>query len=103
VFANITTAKHREFKIPKKNSPIPSPYDNIWFHGSGARLDGIAKTAMVEVGDSQLAGHFAEKGFSKQPFFRNGMSMQPALLVIMIWTFKLVYVLQVASLTKLPF
>jgi len=39
---------------------------------------------MVEIGDSQLAGHFSEKGFSKQPFFRNGMSMQQALLVIMI-------------------
>ncbi|KAL6657022.1 hypothetical protein ACP70R_004802 [Stipagrostis hirtigluma subsp. patula] len=41
------------------------------------RLDGIAKTAMVEVGDAELAGHFAEKRFSKQPFFRNGV---PALV-----------------------
>ncbi|GJN10921.1 hypothetical protein PR202_ga29069 [Eleusine coracana subsp. coracana] len=43
----------------------------------GARLDGVAKTAMVEVGDLQLAGHFAEMRFSKQPFFRNGV---PALV-----------------------
>ncbi|OEL13962.1 hypothetical protein BAE44_0025023 [Dichanthelium oligosanthes] len=43
----------------------------------GTRLDGIAKTAMIEVGDSQLAGHFAEKRFSKLPFFRNGV---PALV-----------------------
>uniref|UniRef100_A0A0A9DKC1 Thioredoxin domain-containing protein n=1 Tax=Arundo donax TaxID=35708 RepID=A0A0A9DKC1_ARUDO len=33
---------------------------------------------MVEVGDSQLAGQFAEERFSKQPFFRNGV---PALVV----------------------
>lgn len=45
----------------------------ILFHDLGTRLDGIAKTAMVEVGDSQLAGYFAEKGFSKLPYFRNGM------------------------------
>ncbi|GJN33197.1 hypothetical protein PR202_gb21768 [Eleusine coracana subsp. coracana] len=43
----------------------------------GAWLDGVAKTAMVEVGDLQLAGHFAEMRFSKQPFFRNGV---PALV-----------------------
>ncbi|ONM25558.1 DNAJ heat shock N-terminal domain-containing protein [Zea mays] len=28
---------------------------------------------MVEVGDSQVAGYFAEKRFSKRPFFRNGV------------------------------
>ncbi|TVU37731.1 hypothetical protein EJB05_11062 [Eragrostis curvula] len=39
----------------------------------GALLDGVANTAMVEVGDLQLAGHFTEKRFSKQPFFRNGV------------------------------
>jgi hypothetical protein len=54
--------------------------------GLGTQLDGIAKTAMVEVGDSQVAGYFAEKRFSKQPFFRNGMSMQQVLLVIMMRT-----------------
>jgi len=53
-------------------------------HGLGTQLDGIAKTSMVEVGDSQVAGYFAEKRFSKQPFFRNGMSIQQVLLVIMM-------------------
>ncbi|PWZ37895.1 hypothetical protein Zm00014a_028686 [Zea mays] len=37
------------------------------------QLDGIVRTAMVEVGDSQVAGYFAEKRFSKRPFFRNGV------------------------------
>lgn len=54
----------------------------ILFHELGIRLDGIAKTAMVEVGDSQLAGYFAEKGFSKLPHFRNGMLLQQAMLLI---------------------
>ena len=39
-----------------------------------ARLDGLVNTAMVELGDGKLAGYFAEKRFSQQPYFRNGMS-----------------------------
>jgi len=33
----------------------------------------VSPKLLVEIGDSQLAGHFSEKGFSKQPFFRNGV------------------------------
>jgi hypothetical protein len=48
--------------------------DKILLHDLATRLDGLANTAMVEVGDGQLAGYFAEQRFSQQPFFRNGMS-----------------------------
>ncbi|RLM86671.1 hypothetical protein C2845_PM04G28860 [Panicum miliaceum] len=58
--------------VYSKGSPRCAQFIEYWKQIS-ARLDGIAKTAMVEVGDSHLAGHFAEKGFSKQPFFRNGV------------------------------
>lgn len=84
VLPTITTDKHCELRIPNKKSPTWFPPHSIWLHGLGTQLDGIAKTAMVEVGDSQVAGYFAEKGFSKRPFFRNGMSMQQVLLVIMM-------------------
>ncbi|PUZ73070.1 hypothetical protein GQ55_2G445400 [Panicum hallii var. hallii] len=58
--------------VYSKGSPRCAQFIEYWKQIS-ARLDGIAKTAMVEVGDSHLAGHFAKKGFSKQPFFRNGV------------------------------
>ncbi|KAJ1292022.1 hypothetical protein BS78_02G361200 [Paspalum vaginatum] len=59
-----------------KGSPRCAQFIEYW-KKIGTRLDGIAKTAMIEVGDSQLAGYFTEKRFSKQPFFRNGL---PALV-----------------------
>jgi len=58
--------------VYSKGSPRCSQFIEYWKQIS-ARLDGIAQTAMVEIGDSQLAGHFSEKGLSKQPFFRNGV------------------------------
>lgn len=48
--------------------------DKILLHDLDIRLDGVANTAMVELGDVPLAGYFAEKRFSQQPFFRNGKS-----------------------------
>ncbi|KAL6841734.1 hypothetical protein ACP4OV_028246 [Aristida adscensionis] len=62
--------------VYSKGSPRCTQFIEYW-NLIGNLLDGIAKTAMVEVGDAQLAGHFAEKRFSKQPFFRNGV---PALV-----------------------
>ncbi|XP_062187126.1 uncharacterized protein LOC133890665 [Phragmites australis] len=62
--------------VYSKGSPRCAQFIEYWKQ-IGTLLDGVAKTAMVEVGDSQLAGHFAEKRFSKQPFFRNGV---PALV-----------------------
>ncbi|KAF8679196.1 hypothetical protein HU200_045964 [Digitaria exilis] len=58
--------------VYSKGSPRCAQFMEYWKQ-IGIRLDGIAKTAMVEVGDSQLAGYFAEKGFSKLPHFRNGV------------------------------
>ncbi|WVZ66790.1 hypothetical protein U9M48_015963 [Paspalum notatum var. saurae] len=55
-----------------KGSPRCAQFIEYW-KKIGTWLDGIARTAMVEVGDSQLAGYFTEKRFSKQPFFRNGL------------------------------
>uniref|UniRef100_A0A6V7QRF5 J domain-containing protein n=1 Tax=Ananas comosus var. bracteatus TaxID=296719 RepID=A0A6V7QRF5_ANACO len=40
-------------------------------------LDGVADTGMVEAGDVELAAYLAEKKFTKQPVFRNGL---PALV-----------------------
>ncbi|XP_062189389.1 uncharacterized protein LOC133892557 isoform X2 [Phragmites australis] len=62
--------------VYSKGSPRCAQFIEYWKQ-IGTLLDGVAKTAMVEVGDSQLAGHFAEKRFSKQPFFRDGV---PALV-----------------------
>ena len=62
--------------------PFFGPSQNILFHDLVTRLDGVANTAMVELGVAQVVGHFAEKRFLKQPFFRNGMSRQHALLII---------------------
>jgi len=58
--------------VYSKGSPRCAQFIEYWKQ-IGTQLDGIAKTAMVEVGDSQVAGYFAEKRFSKQPFFRNGV------------------------------
>ncbi|CAN6219625.1 unnamed protein product [Urochloa humidicola] len=58
--------------VYSKGSPRCAHFIEYWKQ-IGTLLDGITKIAMVEVGDSQLAGHFTEKGFSKQPFFRNGV------------------------------
>ncbi|KAF8668843.1 hypothetical protein HU200_052044 [Digitaria exilis] len=58
--------------VYSKGSPRCAQFMEYWKQ-IGIRLDGIAKTAMVEVGDSQLAGYFAEKGLSKLPHFRNGV------------------------------
>lgn len=35
-------------------------------------LDGVANTAVVELGEAQLAAYLAEKKPTGQPFFRNG-------------------------------
>ncbi|OAY62782.1 DnaJ subfamily C member 10 [Ananas comosus] len=40
-------------------------------------LDGVADTGTVEAGDVELVAYLAEKKFTKQPFFRNGL---PALV-----------------------
>ncbi|XP_066398106.1 uncharacterized protein [Miscanthus floridulus] len=58
--------------VYSKGSPRCAQFIEYWKQ-IGTQLDGIAKTAMVEVGDSQVAGYFAEKRFSKRPFFRNGV------------------------------
>lgn len=39
-----------------------------------ALLDGVANTALVELGEIELVAHLAEKKPTGQPFFRNGMS-----------------------------
>jgi hypothetical protein len=71
----IISVNHCIFKIPQLISDSSFPLIIFDFPvGLGAQLDGVAKTAMAEVGDVQLGGHFAEIRFSKQPFFRNGMS-----------------------------
>ncbi|KAM7480047.1 hypothetical protein LguiA_028260 [Lonicera macranthoides] len=36
-------------------------------------LDGVANTGMVELGDVKLATYLAEKKYTGQPFFRNGL------------------------------
>ncbi|KAL5198956.1 hypothetical protein ABZP36_002468 [Zizania latifolia] len=58
--------------VYSKGSPRCAKFIEYWKQ-IGIRLDGVANTAMVELGDVQLAGHFADKRFSKQPFFRNGL------------------------------
>ncbi|KQK15065.1 uncharacterized protein LOC100831408 [Brachypodium distachyon] len=62
--------------VYSKGSPRCAQFIEYWKQ-IDTRLDGLANTAMIELGDVQLAGHFAEKRFSKQPFFRNGI---PALV-----------------------
>uniref|UniRef100_A0A0E0LNQ2 J domain-containing protein n=1 Tax=Oryza punctata TaxID=4537 RepID=A0A0E0LNQ2_ORYPU len=58
--------------VYSKGSPRCAQFIEYWKQ-IGSRLDGVANTAMVELGDVQLTGHFAEQRFSKQPFFRNGL------------------------------
>ncbi|EEC82504.1 hypothetical protein OsI_26983 [Oryza sativa Indica Group] len=58
--------------VYSKGSPRCAQFIEKWKQ-IGSRLDGVANTAMVELGDVQLTGHFAEQRFSKQPFFRNGL------------------------------
>ncbi|ONM25555.1 DNAJ heat shock N-terminal domain-containing protein [Zea mays] len=58
--------------VYSKGSPRCAQFIEYWKQ-IGTQLDGIVRTAMVEVGDSQVAGYFAEKRFSKRPFFRNGV------------------------------
>ncbi|XP_038972002.1 uncharacterized protein LOC103705749 isoform X1 [Phoenix dactylifera] len=40
-------------------------------------LEGVAETGMVELGDVQVAAYLADKKYTRQPFFRNGL---PALV-----------------------
>ena len=63
-------------QVYSKGSPRCAQFFEYWKQ-IDTRLDGVANTAMVELGDVQLAGYFAEKRFSQQPFFRNGI---PALV-----------------------
>ncbi|KAK1267539.1 hypothetical protein QJS04_geneDACA000558 [Acorus gramineus] len=42
-------------------------------------LDGVANTAALELGDYQLAAHFAERKSSGQPYFKNGLPSLVAL------------------------
>ncbi|KAE8812359.1 hypothetical protein D1007_10718 [Hordeum vulgare] len=62
--------------VYSKGSPRCAQFFEYWKQ-IDTRLDGVANTAMVELGDTRLAGYFAEKRFSQQPFFRNGI---PALV-----------------------
>uniref|UniRef100_A0ACD5YY71 Uncharacterized protein n=1 Tax=Avena sativa TaxID=4498 RepID=A0ACD5YY71_AVESA len=62
--------------VYSKGSPRCAQFIEHWKQ-IATRLDGLANTAMVEVGDGKLAGYFAEQRFSQQPFFRNGI---PALV-----------------------
>lgn len=63
-------------QVYSKGSPRCAQFFEYWKQ-IDTRLDGVANTAMVELGDVPLAGYFAEKRFSQQPFFRNGI---PALV-----------------------
>lgn len=63
-------------QVYSKGSPRCAQFFEYWKQ-IDIRLDGVANTAMVELGDVPLAGYFAEKRFSQQPFFRNGI---PALV-----------------------
>ncbi|KAL5544526.1 hypothetical protein UlMin_008310 [Ulmus minor] len=47
-------------------------FSDVWKR-IAAFLDGVANTASVELGDSQLIAYLAEKKSTGQPFFRNGL------------------------------
>ncbi|KAG1334440.1 DnaJ subfamily C member 10 [Cocos nucifera] len=63
-------------QVYSAGSPRCAQFLNSWKRITNL-LEGVAETGMVELGDVQVAAYLAEKKYTRQPFFRNGL---PALV-----------------------
>nr|XP_010917087.1 uncharacterized protein LOC105041762 isoform X2 [Elaeis guineensis] len=63
-------------QVYSAGSPRCAQFLNSWKRIANL-LEGVAETGMVELGDVQVAAYLAEKKYTGQPFFRNGL---PALV-----------------------